>query len=178
MSSVFETWKPEPGGMKNALYAIHAQRIPIATLNYDALVELCTGSGAIDFTNTEALMGWARKERQGVFHLHGVWTNPNSCIFGIRDHHAISSDETRHLIQRSLSSLNLLLFIGCGDTFADPNFSALIAWLRKSLGANVPQHYALVRNDEVKKGSLILAGKVLSSRLASAKIILIFPASY
>lgn len=151
MRATFDGWKPEPSGMQNALRAMEAQKIRVATLNYDTLIEGCTGLTPIDFGDTQATMAWVRKEREGVLHLHGVWTNPNSCVFGIRDYQATLSDEIRHLVQRSLSSLNQMLFVGCGDTFADPNFSALIAWLRRNLGANVPQHYALVRDDEVKK---------------------------
>lgn len=151
MRSVFDGWKPESVGMQNALRAIEAQKIAIATLNYDTLAENCTGLSPIDFADTEGLMAWARKEREGILHLHGVWTNPSGCVFGIRDYHTTLTDETRLLIQRSLSSLNRLLFIGCGDTFMDPNFSSLISWLRKNIGANSLQHYALVREDEVKK---------------------------
>ena len=149
MRGIFESWKPEPGGMQNALRAVDEQKIPLATLNYDTLIEACTGAATIDFADTQGLMEWARKEREGVLHLHGVWTNPNNCVFGIRDYHSALTDETRLLIQRSLSSLNRLLFVGCGDTLTDPNFSALIEWLRKNMGANVPQHYALVRSGEV-----------------------------
>lgn len=150
MRNVFEGWKPEPGGMQNALRAMDGQKIPIATLNYDTLAETCNGVPAIDFADTEALMGWARREREGVLHLHGVWTNPANCIFGIRDYHSAVTDETRLLVQRSLSSFNQLLFIGCGDTLTDPNFSSLIDWLRQHIGANAPQHYALVRSAEVR----------------------------
>lgn len=151
MRSTFQDWAPELGAMQNALRAIEDQRILLATLNYDTLAEVCTASAPIDFADTESLMGWLRREQEGVLHLHGVWTNPKGCIFGIRDYHSALTDETRLFVQRSLTSLNRLLFIGCGDTFADPNFSALIAWLRSNMGANIPQHYALVRNDEVKK---------------------------
>lgn len=151
MRNVFQDWSPEPGAMQNALRAIDDQRILIATLNYDTLAEACTGSAPIDFADTEALMEWLRKEQEGILHLHGVWTNPKGCIFGIRDYHSALGDETRLFVQRSLTSLNRLLFIGCGDTFIDPNFSALISWLRSNMGANIPQHYALVRNDELKK---------------------------
>lgn len=151
MRSVFESWKPEAGGMQNALRAIDVQKIPIATLNYDTMAEVCTGASSIDFANNEALMGWMRKEKEGILHLHGVWTNPANCIFGIRDYQSTLSDEMRQFVQRSLGSLNRILFIGCSDTFSDPNFSALISWLRKYTGANTPQHYALVRDIEVHK---------------------------
>lgn len=46
--------------------------------------------------------------------------------------------------------MNRLLFVGCGDTFSDPNFTNLIDWLRENMGANMPRHYALVRESEVQ----------------------------
>ena len=151
MNSAFKELKPEAGGMKNAFIAIEKQKIPIATLNYDTLLESCTGLPTIDLVDKAGAMAWARREREGILHLHGVWTNPKNCIFGIRDYHNTKSDEFRDLIQRSLSSFKRLLFVGCGDTLADPNFSSLVKWLRANVGANSPQHYALVRNSEVKQ---------------------------
>ena len=149
MRDVLGNLTPEVGAMQNALRAISASKIPIATLNYDTLVEKSVGLQAIDFVDIDSVMRWTRKEVEGVLHLHGVWTNPANCVFGIRDYHSALSDETRSQVQRSLSSLNRLLFIGCGDTFIDPNFSALVSWLRQNLGASSLKHYALVRNKEV-----------------------------
>lgn len=108
------------------------------------------GSSAIDFSDKKAVMEWARGEIGGVLHLHGVWTNPTGCVFGIRDYHEALSDQTRDLLQKYLSTMNRLLFVGCGDTFSDPNFTNLIDWLRENMGANMPRHYALVRESEVQ----------------------------
>ncbi|MGO7016057.1 SIR2 family protein [Rhizobium leguminosarum] len=151
MQEEFRNWKPEDGGMVNALRSLESRRLPIATLNYDTMVETATGLSAIDFTNKASLMQWARGEIGGVLHLHGVWTNPPGCVFGIRDYHETLSDQVRDLLQRYLSTLNRLLFVGCGDTFSDPNFTNLIQWLRTNLGTSMPRHYALVRESEVRQ---------------------------
>ncbi|WP_412063864.1 SIR2 family protein [Rhizobium sp. SYY.PMSO] len=151
MQEEFRHWKPEDGGMVNALRSLEARRLPIATLNYDTMVETATGLSAIDFSDKKSVMEWARGEIGGVLHLHGVWTNPPGCVFGIRDYHEALSDQTRDLLQRYLSTLNRLLFVGCGDTFSDPNFANLIEWLRTNMGTNMPRHYALVRESEVQQ---------------------------
>jgi hypothetical protein len=70
-----------------------------------------------------------RKESSAILHLHGSWDAPSTCILGIRDYQTTMGNDVRDLIQRSLGSFRRLLFIGCGETFADPNFSALIKWL-------------------------------------------------
>jgi SIR2-like domain len=92
---------------------------------------------------------WMRRESQDILHLHGSWNAPPTCILGIRDYEVTLTDEVRDLIQRDLGSFNRLLFLGCGDTFADPNFSALIKWLRGKMKTAAPQHCALVSADQV-----------------------------
>jgi tetratricopeptide (TPR) repeat protein len=67
----------------------------------------------------------------------------------IRDYEKVLGDKFRKVLQQGLASFNRLLFIGCGDTFNDPNFAALIDWMRNILKDASLQHYALVRNDQV-----------------------------
>jgi hypothetical protein len=61
-------------------------------------------------------------------------------MLGIRDYETTLTDEVRDLIQRALGSFSRLLFLGCGDTFADP---------RQKMKTAAPQHYALVSADQV-----------------------------
>lgn len=148
MRDTFSPLRPESGGMLNALKALDAQKVQVATLNYDTLYEAATGAASIDVANVQEALEWARNDRGGILHLHGVWTNPKNCVFGIRDYHSAVGDETRSLLQRTLGTFNRLLFVGCGDTFSDPNFRALIDWLKRHVGAGTPQHYALVKENE------------------------------
>ncbi|WP_159815785.1 SIR2 family protein [Pseudomonas sp. 18058] len=131
-------------GLEDALRQIKKSGTPICTLNYDCLLEQVTGLPTIDLTDVRKSAEWIRREIPGIFHLHGHWRNPESCVLGIRDYADAVANEPRALIQKNLSAFNQLLFIGCGDTFSDPNFSALIAWLKLNMKASAPQHYALV----------------------------------
>jgi len=151
LESVFGHVKAENTQMESAIRALHTAGIPLCTLNYDSLLEKTTGLTSINFGEPLKVGAWMRRETQGVLHLHGSWEAPFTCILGIRDYETTLSDELRDLIQRTLSSFSRLLFIGCGDTFGDPNFSALIKWLREKMKTAAPQHYALVRADEVAK---------------------------
>jgi hypothetical protein len=137
--------------MAKAIGALHAAGVPFCTLNYDQLLERVTELPSINFKETPKVTAWVRRESQsqGILHLHGSWDTPSTCILGIRDYETTLSDEVRDLIQRALASFSRLLFLGCGDTFADPNFSALIKWLREKLKTAAPQHYALVSADQV-----------------------------
>jgi hypothetical protein len=148
LESVFKGATPENAGLVNAIRALQSAEIPLCTLNYDSLLERVTGLGTIDFSETPKVAAWIRREGQGILHLHGSWDYPASCVLGIRDYETTISNDVRDLIQRAMSSFARLLFIGCGDTFADPNFSALIKWLREKIKTAAPQHYALVNAAE------------------------------
>src|SRR5690349_19826322 len=144
LENVFRNVSPDNNDMTNAIRALHSAGIPLCTLNYDPLLERVTGLPSINFVETKKVAAWVRRESQGILHIHGYWEAPSTCVLGIRDYATAVNDDVRELIQRSLSSFGRLLFIGCGDTFADPNFSALIKWLREKMKTAAPQHYALV----------------------------------
>jgi hypothetical protein len=148
LARVFEEVVPENDEMADAIRALHEVNIPLCTLNYDPLLERVTGLHSINMGETVKVAEWVRRETQGILHLHGVWNAPTTCILGIRDYNTAVGSGVRDLIQRNLGSFSRLLFVGCGDTFTDPNFSALIKWLREEMKTAAPQHYALVSADE------------------------------
>lgn len=133
---------------ESAIRLISDSGIPICTLNYDTLLEGVTKLPTIDITDLRKTSEWMRAEAAGIFHLHGHWKNPSSCVLGIRDYADAVANQPRDLIQKNLSAFRRMLFVGCGDTFGDPNFSALIEWLRKNMGSATPQHYALVTDQQ------------------------------
>lgn len=132
-----------------AFSRIAAADVPICTLNYDHLLERVTDLPTITLADRLRVAEFLRREHRGILHLHGSYERPETCILGIRDYASTVGDDVRDLLQRSLSAFSRLLFIGCGATFSDPNFRALIQWLRKHLGADIPRHYTLVRESEV-----------------------------
>jgi hypothetical protein len=141
--------RPTNSELENALKGLQKLGVPICTLNYDGLLESVTGLQAITLSDTARSMSWVRREMPGVLHLHGSWDAAGTCILGIRDYTTALTSEVRELIQRSLSSFRRLLFVGCGDTFADPNFSALVKWMRTNLKTAALEHFALVRNADL-----------------------------
>jgi hypothetical protein len=149
LESVFKGVQPANKKLENALRALRDRGIPLCTLNYDPLLERVTGLPVVNLTETAKVGEWMRRESQGILHLHGSWDAPATLILGIRDYQTALVDEVRDLIQRTLGSFRRLLFIGCGDTFADPNFSALIKWLREKMKTAALEHCALVTDSEV-----------------------------
>ena len=51
-------------------------------------------------------------------------------------------------LQRAFSSWLSLAFIGCSATLEDPNFSALLIWMREQLSGLEHSHYLLIRENE------------------------------
>jgi len=151
LENTFNTVKPQNEEMTIALRAIQSTGTPMCTLNYDTLLEEVTALPTINHDETAKVTGWMRRTTKGIFHLHGCWQSASTCILGIRDYETTVGNEIRDLIQRSLGTFKRLLFIGCGETFADPNFAALIGWLRTQLKTAAPQHYALVTSDQVRR---------------------------
>lgn len=121
----------------------------ICTLNYDHLLEKATGFPTVLISETNKVASLLRRETSGILHLHGAYDTPQSCILGIKDYATTQVDAVRDLFQRNMAVLNRILFIGCGDTLSDPNFSALIHWLRTTYVALTPQHFALTIDSDV-----------------------------
>lgn len=151
LQEVFSDVKPTNSHLISALQALVRHGIPICTLNYDPLLEAVTGLPALKVSETQKVLAWMRREYSAILHLHGVWDDPGSCVLGIRDYEAVLSDEIRDFFQKNLAIFNNLLFIGCGDTFADPNFSSLTNWLHKKFDALSPRHIALVRESDLAR---------------------------
>jgi hypothetical protein len=149
LENTFKDLKPTNKKMQDAIRTLQACSVPLCTLNYDSLLESVTGLPTVNLGELGRVAAWMRKESAGILHLHGSWDTPAMCILGIRDYSTTIGDEARDLIQRSLGSFRRLLFIGCGNTFADPNFSALVQWLRVTMKTAAPEHYALVKDPEM-----------------------------
>jgi hypothetical protein len=142
---IFKSVEPTAGSeMEAAIKTIHNANIPICTLNYDTLLERITGLPTITLNEISKAASWVRRETEGVLHLHGSWESPSTCILSIRDYETTLSNDVRDLFQRSIWAFKRMLFVGCGDTFSDPNFSALIKWLRAEMKTAALQHFALV----------------------------------
>ncbi|WFC85830.1 MULTISPECIES: SIR2 family protein [Enterobacter cloacae complex] len=149
LSESFDKIKPTNKNMMEVVRNISNSGVLICTLNYDSLLEKTTGLSTVLLSETRKATAWLRGEEKGILHLHGHWEQPNSCVLGIRDYEKTIDNELRDLFQRTLGAFKRLLFIGCGDTFSDPNFSALSDWLRTQLSSNSLQHYALVDEKQI-----------------------------
>ncbi|MBB4238599.1 SIR2 family protein [Rhizobium esperanzae] len=148
MQDTFSHIAPIKNRMFEALSIIGGSGAKICTLNYDTLAEQVTGKRSFLLERKNDLASFVTESSPAIMHLHGCWEEPSSCILGIRDYQKAIGSDVRDLFQRHMGAFNNLLFIGCGDTFEDPNFSNLIGWLRTNLSDVGARHFALVSSTE------------------------------
>ncbi len=127
-------------------------KVPIATLNYDTLIERTHHRSSVTWLQPHKIVQcFARKPlRDDVVHLHGVWDEPKSVVLGYRSYERLLSHDAAQAIQQAISALGSLVFIGCGGTFADPNFERWLDWARRTFDGGLAfPHYVLATHGEV-----------------------------
>jgi hypothetical protein len=120
----------------------------LATLNYDSLLEggvrsPCTWQQFHE--NQQALLG---DPKRVVLHLHGHYQTPASVVLGVSSYIKVRDDEEAKAIRHGLLTTKSVLFVGCGDTFLDPNFTDWLNWARVAQGNAAPRHAMLCRTSE------------------------------
>jgi hypothetical protein len=128
--------------------AIAGLRVPIATTNYDGLIERVTRRPPVTWRDRARVERVLRGDERGVLHLHGHWQEPESVILGVRSYETVMGDEHAQAVLRALRLTRSLLFVGFGAGLADPNFSALLAWIRRVLPGSEYRDFRLARSSE------------------------------
>lgn len=128
-----------------ALWALGA---PVATTNYDDLIEKVGGRRAISWTDEADVLRVIRGEDDGVLHLHGHWSKPESVVLGFRGYDRVLSSPLAQAVQQAIGTTRSLLFVGFGAGLSDPNFSKLLEWMAASLGAAQHWNYQLTLNGD------------------------------
>jgi tetratricopeptide (TPR) repeat protein len=131
---------------RGVIEALRALGITIATTNYDGLIEEVTGLPPVTWRDGAIVERVLRGEEEGVLHLHGFWDDPESVVLGVRDYEKVLGDANAQTMQRAMRSLNTLLFVGCGEGLADPNFGALLRWSEGVFAGSEYRHFRLARD--------------------------------
>jgi hypothetical protein len=144
----FRAWLRETVGSLKAknretLDALHALNAPLATTNYDWLLEEVTNLKPITWENDSKVQRFLRDEERAVLHLHGHWDESKSVILGIRDYEKILGDQHAQTMQQVMSAIKSFLFVGCGAGLEDPNIGVLLDWVKKIFSGSEYRHYLL-----------------------------------
>ena len=87
---------------RDVLEALRELKVPIATTNYDGLLEEVTGRPAVTWQDGAKVERVIRGDDQGVLHLHGFWDRPETVILGIRDYEKILGDTHAQTMQKAI----------------------------------------------------------------------------
>jgi tetratricopeptide (TPR) repeat protein len=123
--------------------------MPLATTNYDGLIEQVTGWPSITWRDGARVQEVLRGDKQAVMHLHGYWEDPESVVLGIRSYEDVLGDAAAQSLQRAVMSLRSVLFVGFGAGLADPNFGALLNWVAGTFPDSKYRHFRLCTDGEL-----------------------------
>ena len=129
--------------------ALARWRSPIATTNYDGLIEKATGWQWATWKDTARLLRAMRSSEELVAHLHGYWDEPSSVVLGIASYGDVLAHPGTQALQQALTGLRSLVFVGVGAGADDPNWLALRQFAAKAYGGSEVRHYRLCLAGEV-----------------------------
>lgn len=133
---------------RELLEAIRDLGLPIATTNYDDLLEEVTGWRPVTWMDGDRAIRASQGKEKFVLHLHGHWSKLESVILDRESYDRIRSHDLAQTILRGARAFKTLLFVGCGDGLSDPNFGALLEWAREVFRGMEGRHYRLCLKSE------------------------------
>jgi hypothetical protein len=144
----FARWLSETIGTLEArdlsvLNALSALEIPIATTNYDHLIEDATGLRPVTWRDRRRAVSVVRGRSEGVLHLHGSWEEPESVVLGIRSYDDLARNEFAQSMLRALRTMKTMIFVGFGSGLKDPTFAGLLKWAGRIFAESETRHYRL-----------------------------------
>lgn len=124
----------------------------VTTLNYDNLIEQVTIGRTIEWhQHAEVTRCVHAREKDVVIHLHGFWKTPDNIILDRLSYEKIKNDREACERLRTFARDFTMLFVGCGNTFFDPNFETLLGWAKEALRDVQHRHYVLCQQAEEPK---------------------------
>lgn len=129
--------------------ALGSLPFPILTTNYDTLLDNTCARGTASWTDPKALQEVLLATTNHVGHLHGVWNNPASVILSDSDYARHGIAEAVQHLERAISSVMQVIYVGFGSGLTDPNFSKLLEWHRRVFPDSAAKHFRLCLESEL-----------------------------
>lgn len=152
----YRQWLRETIGQLHAtdrrvLNALRDLGIPLATTNYDGLLEEVTGLLPITWRDGPLVIDWLHGKVPGIFHFHGFWLAPETVVLSIRSYQEVIGDHVAQESIRALLATKVFLFVGFGTGLEDPSFVQLRKWMTQIFAGAGTCHYRLALEKERKK---------------------------
>lgn len=124
---------------------------PIATTNYDTLIEKVLNRTGVTWKEPPNMQMALTGELDTIMYLHGRWLDPDSVVFGAGSYGNIAGNESAQFIQGLIAGGRSILFVGVGDTLRDPNIGALLKRVSEVVRQSQNQHYLLCRSGQLQE---------------------------
>lgn len=155
-SGDFAHWLRKDIGLLHAvepeiLEALVALGLPVATTNYDGLLEEAFQLPPVTWHPPGTALRVMQGEKRGILHLHGYWEEPTSVVLTARSYDEVLSNVPVQSLQQLLTLTHSLVFVGCDAGLADPNIGSLLDWLQRHWSGVEHRHFRLCLESEVDK---------------------------
>ena len=139
----------ESNSILDAIGALYKARARIITTNYDDLLEKHLDAESIIPNDTVQLQLFFRRRKEGICHVHGAFRESKGAILDSTDYdNVVDNEKLQQNLKNSMTSSEVLLFVGAGAGLDDPNFGRLLAWAGKQNEGIACRHYLLARDDD------------------------------
>lgn len=139
----------DPNPILDAIRDLFNSGARIITTNYDDLLDKHIGQKPIIPDGTPAMKMFFSKRDIGICHIHGVWWHSKGAVLDSMDYQRTVEDESlQQNLKNSMSSSEVLLFVGTGAGPDDPNFGQLLAWAAKQNEGMAQRHCVLALSSE------------------------------
>lgn len=150
----FKQWLRESIGSAvvsepQVIQAILSLTMPIATTNYDNLIETVGNRIARTWVEADDMQNSLFGRTGDIAHLHGVWTDTASVVFGAQSYGSVLGSAAAQSLERAMGTSKSMLFVGCGQGLADPNFDGLRKWIKATFPTSPIKHYRLCLESEL-----------------------------
>ena len=108
-----DCFEPLKASDRSTLTMLTALELPLATTNYDELLEEATGLPPVTWLDSDRALRVLRGEERAILHLHGFWREARSVVLGMPAYEHVKAQELHQTIQKFLAAQRNLVFIGC-----------------------------------------------------------------
>lgn len=121
----------------------------VTTLNYDTTIQQVTGRPALHWKQQAEITKRIRDHAiDYTLHIHGVCDVVDSIVLDRTSYDMIAKDVKMQGLLHRFARFDTMLFIGCRQTFLDPNFQTLLNWAQIGLAGAEHRHFILCRSSE------------------------------
>ncbi len=128
--------------------ALLSYPFPILTTNYDTLLEQIGGRPSAHWEDAGPFQEVLTRGSGAIGHIHGIWNRPGTVVLTEGDYAKLAKHESTVALERAMSALKSVVYVGFGAGLSDPNFSELLSWHRSALPESPVVHFRLCKLDE------------------------------